>query len=259
MTRPIYNLEIKAFHCSVELWLNGIIVFSHFEEKGSVWVDWPVNQFILENGFQNYEVRILPYRDQITLSKKVEVEFGIHAIEAITENERIEVLERNVINIDNKESLPVYVHKGTFFAEVPYVLEGWKNSLDLSKEDKKNIFKELSEWNLRLLNVYKTSNLELYNKVYKEREYEFDKSNFIQPVPNSTDVFHSKFKDLIAVPDDLYKVEFFANNKLVSFQLLYELPGFTYKPKVENNNSLGISLILFFHRKKKGLPLEIIR
>ena len=44
MTRPLYNLEIKAFHCSIELWLNDVIVFSHFEEKGSVWVDWPVNQ-----------------------------------------------------------------------------------------------------------------------------------------------------------------------------------------------------------------------
>ncbi|MFD2908231.1 hypothetical protein ACFSX9_05735 [Flavobacterium ardleyense] len=75
MTRPLYNLEIKAFHCSVELWLNDIIIFSHFSENGSVWIDWPINQFILEAGIQHYEVRIIPYKNQSTLSHNVEVEF----------------------------------------------------------------------------------------------------------------------------------------------------------------------------------------
>ncbi|KIX21647.1 hypothetical protein SY27_08095 [Flavobacterium sp. 316] len=259
MTRPLYNLEIKAFHCSVELWLNDIIVFSHFEEKGSIWVDWPINQYILEKGIQSYEIRIIPYKNQTALTENVEVEFGIHAIEAITENERLEIVEKKAINIENKTKLPIYIHKGAFFAETPYVLEGWKNSVDLSKEVEKNIYKELIEWNLKLLEIYKTSDLVQYNKIYKERESEFDKSNYILSEPNTMDVFHSKFKDLIAVPNDLYKLVFFANSKLVSLQLPYELPGFTYKPKVENKESLGISLIIYFHRKEKGFPLEVIR
>lgn len=259
MTRPLYNLEIKAFHCSVELWLNGVIVFSHFEENGSVWVDWPVNQFILEEGIQNYEVRIIPYKNQVTLSNKVEVEFGIHAIEAITENERIEVIERAVINILNKDKLPLYIHKGSFQATTPYILEGWKTSQDLSKEDEKVLYKELIQWNTKLLNIYTTSNLEEYNKVYKTRELEFDKANYVLSEPNTLDVFHSKFKDLTALSNDLYKLKLFANGKLVSIVLPYELPGFKYIPKVKSEDSLGISLIIFFHRKQKGSPLEIIR
>src|SRR6187402_714357 len=124
MTRPLYNLEIKAFHCSIELWINDILVFNHFEEKGSIWVDWPINQFVLEKGIQNFEVRIFPYKNQTTLSENVEVEFGVHAIEAITESERIEVIERSPIDIPNKNKLPIYVYKGTFFATIPYVLNG---------------------------------------------------------------------------------------------------------------------------------------
>lgn len=259
MTRPLYNLEIKAFHCSVELWLNDIIVFSHFEEKGSIWIDWPVNQYILEKGIQKYEVRIIPYKNQTFLTENVEIEFGIHAIEAITENERLEIVEKKAINIENKSKLPIFILKGSFFAETPYFLEGWKNSVDLSKEDEKLLYIEVIEWNIKLLNIYKTSNLEEYNKIYKIREFEFDKSNYIKSEPNSNDVFHSKFKDLIAIPNDLYKLVYFAKNKLISLQLPYELPGFTYKPKLEHKDSLGISLIIFFHRRQKGLPLEIIR
>ena len=112
---------------------------------------------------------------------------------------------------------------------------------------------------MKLLEIYKTSDLVEYNKIYKVRESEFDKSNYMLSEPNTMDVFHSKFKDLIALPNDLYKLVFFANNKIVSFQLPYELPGFTYKPKVENIESLGISLIIFFHRKQKDYPLEVIR
>ena len=141
----------------------------------------------------------------------------------------------------------------------PYILEGWKNSQDLSKEDEKLLYKELIQWNTKLLNIFTTSNLEEYNKVYKTRDLEFDKANYVLSEPNTQDVFHSKFKDLIALPNDLYKLVFFANNKIVSFQLPYELPGFTYKPKVENKESLGISLIIFFHRKQKDYPLEVIR
>ena len=73
---PLYNLEIKAFHCSIELWINDIVVFNHYEEKGSIWVDWPINQFILQKGNQNFEVRIIPYKNQTTLSEKVEEEFN---------------------------------------------------------------------------------------------------------------------------------------------------------------------------------------
>jgi hypothetical protein len=259
MTRPLYYIEIKAFHCSIELWINDILVFNHFEENGSIWVDWPINQFILEKGIQNFEVKIVPYKNQTTLSDNVEVEFGIHAIEAITEDERIEVIERAVITMPNKNKLPVYIHKGTFLAATPYVLKGWKNSVDLSKEDTVFLLAEILQWNRKLLNIYTTSNLEEHNKVYKDRELEFDTSNYVLSEPNTIDIFHSKFKDLIALPNDLYKLKIYANGKLASIILPNKLPGFSYEPKIKDENGLGISLMIYFHRKEKGMPLEIIR
>lgn len=63
--------------------------------------------------------------------------------------------------------------------------------------------------------------------------------------------FHSKFKDLVSLPNDLYKLVY-ANGKIVSVKLPNELPGFTYEPKIKDENGLGVSLIMFFHRKKKA-------
>ncbi|HEX8576628.1 MAG TPA: hypothetical protein VF677_10090 [Flavobacterium sp.] len=43
LEQPFYEIEIKAFNCSIELYVNNILVYNHFEENGSVWIDWPVN------------------------------------------------------------------------------------------------------------------------------------------------------------------------------------------------------------------------
>lgn len=259
MTNPIYYLEIKAFHCYVELWLNDIIVFAHYEKNGSIWVDWPINQFILESGVQSYEVRLLPYEGESGLSQQAEAEFGVHAIEAVTEDERIEIIEKSSIDIKNRDTLPLFVQKGSFSVTVPYKNDGWKNSISLMDEDKNKLLSEVLAWNQKLLTIYKTSNISEYNKIYYQREAEYAKAYTIPFVQSSQNIFHSKFKDLKSLPDHIYQLGIFGNGKLVSVQLPKELPGFTYQPITVNEESLGVSLLLFFHRKSEGEALEIIR
>lgn len=259
MTNPIYYLEIKAFHCYVELWLNDIIVFAHYEKNGSIWVDWPVNQFILESGMQSYEVRLLPYDGETKLAEQAEAEFGIHAIEAITENERIEIIEKASVDIQNNNNLPLFVKKGSFPATVPYKNDGWKNSVSLANEDEKKLLNEVLTWNEKLLNIYKTSDIVEYNKIYLQRETEYANAYNIPLVQNSQNIFHSKFKDLESLENDLYQIGIYGNGKLVSLKLPQELPGFTYQPVSKDEESLGVSLLLFFHRKSEGEALEVIR
>ena len=257
MNRPLCNFEIKAFYCLIELYVNDILVFCHYEENGSVWVDWPINQYILESGIQNFEVRIFPYKEQKLLSEKAYLEIGIHTIDFL-KAERVEIIEKKAIQIPNK--IPFYVHKGFFNVIVPYKNIGWKSSLDLRESDKENLFIEIMEWNSKLLEIYKNSLLTEYNKIFSEREREFSNSYYIEYKESSTEIFHSKFKKLSLLPNDLYKLKFYANGKIVSVKLPNELPGFTYIPEdINDEDGLGISLILFFHRKSKGMPLTIIR
>lgn len=258
MNKPLYEFEIKAFYCLIELYINDILVFCHYEENGSIWIDWPINQYILDSGLQNFELKIIPYKNHKTLSEKVQLEIGVHAIN-VTEDERTEIIEKHEIEILNKDKLPVFIYKGIFNAWVPYENKGWKDSLDLKKEEENKLLHELLLWNSKLLDIYRFSKIEQYNEIYKEREEEFAISHYNQYVANTNEVFHSKFKDLVSLPDDLYRLVFYANNKIVSVKLPNELPGFTYEPKIKDEEGLGVSLILYFHRKNEGEPLEIIR
>lgn len=258
MNNPIYNFEIKAFYCLVELTINDVLVFSHYEENGSIWVDWPINQYILDSGIQSFEVKVLPYKDHDTLFEKAQLEIGIHAISE-SGSERIEVLEKKEVNIPNKAELPFFILKGLFTATVPYKNTGWKASVDLKKEDEKKLLAEILQWNSKLLNVYTSSDIKEYNVIYGEREKEFATAYYTEYQENTPEVFHSKFKNLTALPKDFYQLVLYADGKLASVKLPTELPGFTFDPKVKDENGLGISLILFFHRKKEGAPLEVIR
>lgn len=258
MNKPIYNFEIKAFYCLIELKINDILVFCHYEENGSIWVDWPINQYILESGIQSFEVKVLPYKNHETLSEKAQLEVGIHSVDADDDN-RIEILERKEVSISDKQQLPAFIHRGTFNAKIPYKNTGWKNSMSIEKEDGKKLLSEILQWNSKLLNIYTSSNIEEYNTIYTDRDKEFAAAYYIEYEKNTSDVFHSKFKHLTALPNDLYQLVFYAGGKLASVKLPNELPGFTYDPKIKDENGLGISLILFFHRKKQGEPLEIIR
>ncbi|MGU3375983.1 hypothetical protein [Chryseobacterium sp. M5A1_1a] len=258
MNNPVYNFEIKAFYCLIELKINDILVFCHYEENGSIWIDWPLNQYILESGIQSFEVKVLPYKNHKTLSEKAQLEIGIHAINT-SASDRIEIIEKNEVNIPDKEKLPFYVHKGTFTAAIPYKNTGWKDSVDLKKEDEKKLLSEILQWNSKLLNIYTSSDIKEYNAIYREREKEFAVAYYTEYQENTPDIFHSKFKNLTALPNTLYPIVFYAGGKLASVKLPKELPGFTYDPKVKDEDGMGISLILLFHRKKEGGPLEIIR
>lgn len=260
MKNPVYEFEIKAFHCSLELWINDILVFNHFEENGSVWVDWPINHYLMKSGLQNFEIRLIPYKGQTLLSEKVVLEVGIHATEeSFSGVSRIEVIEKASVEIANVGTLPAYIHKGVFNVTVPYELEGYKNSVDLSKEKKEELFAELIKWNSKLLNIFKTADLAEYNRVYKKRDEEYDKSNYIPSVENTSEVFHSQFTNLVALPNDAYKLFICGQGKLASVKLPYELPGFTYEPSTKDEDSMGFSFNIYFHRKAKGEPLEIVK
>lgn len=262
---PDYTAEIVAHRCSVELSINGIPCFRSFSEANEQpttnAIDWPLNLMILENGIQNFEYKVMPRKGETIILEKALIRIKIVVREAIEEYVPQEEIYQEVeINFSDKKGLPSYSHKGKFSAKLPYKIEGWKNSMDLSNENQENLFNEIIQWNRKIRDIYAQANKEEYIKVFKERNQEINKCLYIntneaEQSPN----FNPKYQDLIALPNTNYKLELFANGKLASVRMPYELPGFRYDPKVINEDALGFSLNIYFHRKKEGEPLTIIR
>lgn len=258
---PYYIAEITSSRCSVEFSLNGVPNYNHFEEENTAstaTIEWPINPFIIENGLQHFNLKVLPLKNSTTILPKAFVRVKIYKAEAIEEYIPQELISEEIeITFSDKKNLPVYIIKDVFQAELPFNFTGWKNSVDLSKENQEELYKEVIKWNEEIANIYQTSNQEKYYNAFKSRDLELNKSLYLPQ--NKSHSFHPQDKDILALPNKSYKLELCASGKLVSVRMPYELPGFRYDPKIKDENAMGFSLNVYFHRKEKGLPLEIIR
>ena len=258
---PYYIAEITSSRCSIEFSVNGVPNYNHFEESNTAstaTIEWPINLFIIQNGMQHFELKVMPLKNETFIIEKAFVKIKIFKAEAIIEYVPQELISEEIeITFMDKKKLPFFLFKNSFQAELPFKVDGWQNSLDLSKENKDSLYKEIITWNEKILNIYKTANNEEYIRVFKIRDSEVSKLMYFPE--NSGGDFHPKFKDLISLPNNLYILELYADGKLASVRMPFELPGFRYDPKIINDEAMGFSLNVYFYRREKGLPLEIIR
>ncbi|WP_281309509.1 hypothetical protein [Flavobacterium flavigenum] len=258
---PYYIAEITSSRCSVELSVNGVPAYNHFEEANTAstaTIEWPINPFIIENGLQHFEIKVMPLKNSTLILEKAFIKIKIFKSEAILEYVPQELVSKEIeITFLDKKKLPIYIMKDVFEAELPFNFSAWKNSVDLSKEDSDELYKEIIKCNEEIATIYQTSNQENYKKKFKIRDSELNKSLYL---PSSDEPpFLPQDKYILPLPNNLYKLELYANGKLASVRMLYELPGFRYDPKIKNEEAIGFSLNVYFHRKERGLPLEIIR
>lgn len=259
---PVYTAGIVSSRCSVELSINGIPVFNSFE-SGTMSVDWPVNFFIVENPVQSYELKIMPLKEEAVIVEKAIAKIKFVVREAIEEYvQQEEITEEIEVHFSDKKNLPFYIIKGVFNAKLPYKITAFKNTVDLSKENQEKLFEEIIQWNKKLSKIYVNSEIQEYLKVFKIRNEELFKSLYLNQQEISEEeksIFHPKDKFIVPLPDNLYKLELFANGKIASVRLPYELPGFRYDPNEPGEDAMGFSLNVYFQRREKGLPLEIIK
>jgi len=258
---PYYIAEITSSRCSVEFLLNGIPNYNHFEEENTAstaTIEWPINPFIIENGLQHFEIKVMPLKNSSSILPKAFVRVKIYKTEAIQEYIPHESVSEEIeVTFTDKKNLPFYIIKDIFQAELPFNFTGWKNSVDLSKENKDELYQEIIKWNEEIASIYQTSNQEKYYTAFKSRDMELNKSLYLPQSKSFS--FHPQDKYILPLPNKLYKLELYADGKLASVRIPYELPGFRYDPKVKNEDSMGFSLNVYFHRREIGLPLEIIR
>lgn len=258
---PYYIAEITSSRCSVEFSLNGVPNYNHFEEQNTAstaTIEWPINPFVIENGLQHFEIKVLPLKNSVSILSKAFVRIKIYKAEAIEEYVPQELVSEEIeLTFTDKKNLPFYIIKGVFQAELPFNFQGWKNSVDLSKENQEELYQEIIKWNEEIASIYQTSNQEKYQKTFKSRDLELNKSLYLPQ--NNNFSFHPEDKNILALPSKSYKLELYADGKLASVRMPYELPGFRYDPKIKDENAMGFSLNVYFYRREKGLPLEIIR
>ena len=132
--RPYYVIDFNAVKCLIDIRVNDVSVLC-MNVDGQISTLIPVNHAILELGKQQISYSILPLHGDSTLNASVRFSLSVWLYE---ENgdliEKKEEIHQFVLP-DNITGIPIHVYKGEgfFYANVPYKLNAWQNSRNLSE------------------------------------------------------------------------------------------------------------------------------
>lgn len=256
---PFYELEIKTANCNIEILINNIPIFSYYE-NGSIAVDYPINDAILNSGKQSIEVKILSATEQENIFKYAICELKIFVKEAnIEASGRSLVYEIPVIDFKEKK-LPIYKNVDSFVANVPYKNVGWENSIDLKKIDENLLIKELEDRLQKIISIYNSRNQKEYEQFFIDRNIEHNRSfylTFDEIKENKESIFYGLPEKIESINKSLYKLVFYGSDKLVSLQAKDQPPGFVFESI--NKDEYGFTEMVLFHKKDIYSSLEVIR
>lgn len=276
--------------CNFELLINDFPIMTYYGEgDGSLSESAPINTAILKKGEQTWKIRVYPVHDKKEIDGKVvsitrpaiqdgaRVELAIEGIK-FKENGDIEKRfgklfefeaplkkdEETGKNVFADAGKPYVEYSGTFYADVPYEVEGWQKSVDLSKEDPKLLQAELLKEYEKYKKWIQNRELDKIAESNLKSEKEFANVNFFNAnlnkeyVDNFIDTWGRE--NSRTQPLENYSLKYYGNGKII------ELINNSYKKStlwVSFKDKQGIDkytlYTLYFHRPKAGGPLEVIR
>lgn len=150
---PLYEVEFTSDACGYEILINGVPLHRYLLAGSANEQRIPINDHILTSGKQEIVIRLFPpqlsdqsWSPTLVDGSKFKIKVIHHAIDRSTDNPK-QVFEFTSSNKPGTEKFvgsgqKVFEFKGSFDAVVPYQVEGWKNSKDLSKENQDKLLKE---------------------------------------------------------------------------------------------------------------------
>lgn len=259
--QPEYWIFIHSSNCSYVTTLNDMPIYTDFNDGSMKSLSFPLNPFILNSGSYNLKVRLVPRQDNdFNLLPLIEKGSSVRIKVSKTINKKEEIMLDEKISVEN-ENLPFIEKKYLINFTVPYNLKGWLNGVDLAKEDKDKLQKEVVEFYLEMMDLYRSKNIEKISEVYYSRQAEIAQSLFSSNEKDSKVLIDNLNNDInreqsFSLTD--YKMQLYGGGKVVG---LIRTDG----EFLGKSAFLGLTEEDFFiyplllYRPKPGAPLEVIR
>ncbi|MGU3373949.1 hypothetical protein [Chryseobacterium sp. M5A1_1a] len=261
---PFYLAEIQSSNCQVELLINNVPCFDHYN-KGGVGVDWPINEYILHSGRQLYTIKVKCFEDEDTISKQASVNLKITLRDAFDFSIPKKVIKQHFeISFQDKKT-QVYESGDFFEAEVPYTLTGWKNSFSFSdyihgeNVVKEKLLNELNEYYEVFHQIIKSRDINSYNSINSERFEEVTSAFYLtenEKEDRKKSILNSSKQNVSKIDFSNYSLQFYGdNNQLVGLKIKNQPCGFVF----ENDEGMIITELALFHRKINNEKISLIR
>ncbi|QCE43135.1 hypothetical protein [Psychroserpens sp. NJDZ02] len=282
--KPSYHASINTSACSFEFLVNDMPVLSYYN-KGGIATSVPINPQILKSGIQTFTIKLYPgyYKenkqliqaDSLTKDTKFNLSFSHKDWSNLGEESKIDFefsLPHTITESGIKEfklaGSPYFEYEGTFNADVPYSLKGWKESVDLTQENQEDLEIEVVNAYMELRNKFQDKNIKdiiVFNKVKLierlQSIYSSEKNDVLEVIDDYSENFDNSLFHL--KPIENYKLYFFGDGKTVCL-LRTDLKN-KREPviRIGYTNEKGKKRLSFygftFHRPVKRGPLVPIR
>ena len=267
---PYYAVQIYSNNCTFDLRLNDMLVYKYLDSEGGFSSLVPLNDNILLSGKQEITAHIMPKQGETQLSKyatfKIEVRLYKDVDDPVLEYDPVLFYELKV----PEEGMPATIFKDVFMAEVPYKLEAWSNSKDLTKE--KNIKEKVFQFYRGYQGLVQNKNLIELVTIDLKREKEIAQAFYFTIERANerlkTGIEAIKNPEAILQPLETARLVFYANGKVVNLEMpdggsaLRSIIETKEEDQlegaiVEGDETITFSLML--HKPKGSDKLEIIR
>ena len=255
---PIYQVDFEFGHCYIELYINDVLAYKNYGEGGSS--SFTINSYILNLPIQKIKLKMYAtdVLGKFLSNSAVKLEIGSY------DNQNKFSIEKQQDNLfgyhtpEDENGFFKYAGKEYFeqivtftLPDVPYTIEGWKDSQDLRKFDKKLLEQ-------KVLQAY-----QMIQKSFKERDldriaqFSFNKmkDQAIAQYFDEEEV-QEGWEELISIagadnleffPLENYELVFYGEGRLVGL-----------KSKKKDKGFQGASALLCkFKRERKWVGVEL--
>lgn len=263
----LYSIYSRMY-CSGSIYVNDVPVIEHYGNEtidGGYGREVVINNVLLESGIYKISGKMFPRKGNMTLTEDNTMMLQFYCADKDSwKASRFEFhskIESPWDGLSENITYPSYEISTEIEIELPYVLDGWQNSADLSKVDKTTLFEEVLDFYKQIHMLLKTGNatkfLELSREKLNLNEQAFyfseeRKNNFMK---NMTALFHEGVtvepfseKELI--------LEIMGNGRLVRLMKVDKTHPLKVKStNTDDQNIVEIELNLHKRIAKKGLSI----
>ncbi len=267
--KPYYKLGCNIF-TSAEIYVNDVLIQSFMGEKTSgddrISSILPINQVVLESGRYFVKGKMYPrYGEKF-----------------MTEDNSYLGLDFELCNISNCKETNVVYHpkiespwdglsegiKYPYFeisteieVELPFVLDGWQNSVDLSKIKEQKLFEEVFSFYTQLHAVVRSHNVSKFLELSKEKmtlqeqAFYFSEERKKSFMDGAVGLFSQKLDLLPLDPTDM-KLIVMGHGKLVKLLRKDHTEVIQFKsPNPEEQSNIELEVKLHMRNKKLGFSI----
>ncbi|GEM56116.1 hypothetical protein B0A58_02415 [Flavobacterium branchiophilum NBRC 15030 = ATCC 35035] len=267
--KPYYEINGNLF-CTAEIFINDVIVdeFKGEETQGKERLSGlvPINHVLLQSGKYNVTGKMYPRFKEKSLTSEnsyLGIDFYCAEIENLksTRYSFHPSIESPWDGLSENINYPYFEIATEIEVELPFVLDGWQNSVDLSKQDKNILFKGVLAYYRQIHALLKEHNavkfLEISQEKMKLQEtaFYFDEERKKSFREGALALFNQNLEVEPLIESEL-KLEIMGYGKLVRLMKLDGSQPLQFKsPNIKEQSNVELEVKLHMRNVDKGFSI----